>query len=223
MKSPYLFIIVFLTLINSSFVNAQLGASSVLQLQNVSNAEMLAIVSPNTGSLVYNTSDEGVYKFNGTNWVRADVKNSLKTLVLDRTGGYTLATTNNTYFDFPLNATHVQTIDSDTFEVTGDGTIRILADGVYMISAELSTSNMPAGTTKYIIAAFLNGTANPGDIMGYLNRGFVTLPSQDWWGATGVLMYTLSQNDIIRLRYVLNAGGANLTGRFINIGITKVK
>ncbi len=196
---------------------SQLDGDAVFSLPKVTNAEMLGVISPNTGSLVYNTDDDSIYKFDGTNWVKTDTASSLKSVVLNRTGGYLLPNATNTYFDFPINTAHTQSIDSDTFTVTGNGSIRVLRDGVYMISAELSTSNMPAGDTKYIIGAFRNG-----GLIGYLTRGSVSLPNRDWWGGTGVLMYNLNANDIIQIRYVLNAG-ETLNGRFMNIGITKIK
>ncbi|WP_299713237.1 hypothetical protein [uncultured Tenacibaculum sp.] len=180
-------------------------------------AQIQAITSPVESVITYSTNEKIFYYYNGTNWVPLNNPNSLKVVVLNRTGGYTLPNATNTYFDFPINGSHIQTIDSDVFTVTGNGKIRVLQSGVYLISAELSTSNMPSGGTKYIIGAFRNGS-----LAGYLTRGFVTLPSQDWWGGTGVLMYSLNANDEISLRYVLNAG-RTLTGRFINIGVTKLK
>ncbi|SNR16350.1 hypothetical protein [Tenacibaculum jejuense] len=180
-------------------------------------AQIQAISSPVESVIAYSTDEKIFYYYEGTNWIPLNNPNSLKVVVLNRTGGYTLPNATNTYFDFPINAAHTQTIDSDVFTVTGNGRIRILQTGVYLISAELSTSDMPSGGTKYIIGAFRNG-----GLIGYLTRGFVTLPSQDWWGGTGVLMYSLNANDEITLRYVLNAG-RTLTGRFMNIGITKMR
>lgn len=221
MKSFFFFICFLFSFGNLS---AQVNANSVLTLHKVSTSDMLAIITPNTGSMVFNTDDNSIYRFDGTDWIQLlDKLNSIQSVVLDRVSGYTLATTNNTYFNFPVNSSHTQSIDDDIFEVLGDGTIRVLEDGVYLISAELSTSNLPAGNIKYIIAAFVNGTSNPADIIGYLTRGFVTLNSTDWWGGTGVLTYNLNANDVVRIRYVLNAGGSDLTGRFINISITKIK
>lgn len=196
---------------------SQIDSDAIFTLPKLTNAEMLGIITPNTGSLVYNTDDNSIYKFDGTNWVKTDAASSLKSVVLDRVGGYTLPNLPNRYFNFPINATHTQSIDADTFTVTGNGAIRVLKTGVYMISAELSTSNMPAGNTKYIIGAFRNG-----GLIGYLTRGSVSLPNRDWWGGTGVLMYNLNANDVINIRYVLNAG-RTLNGQYMNIGITKIK
>lgn len=143
-----------------------------------------------------------------------------RTIVLNRlgTGNNTLLpNATNTYFDFPLDATHTQVNTGSNYTVVGNGEIRVLTDGVYLLSASLSTNNMPSGGIKYIIGAFVNGS-----LIGYLTRGFVTLPSTDWWGGSGVLMYNLQANDVVNMRYVLNNNGNALSARYVNIGITKI-
>ncbi|CAM1363048.1 hypothetical protein [Tenacibaculum xiamenense] len=206
----------FLVLFSFQCINAQIDANSLFALPRATNTEILSITAPNPGSLVYNTDDNGIYKFNGTNWSAIDDTAKLKSVILNRNGGYNIPNSTNTYYNFPINNGHVQYIDNDIFQVVSNGTIRILKTGIYMISAELSTSNMPAGNTKYIIAAFRNN-----NLIAYLNRGSVSLTNQDWWGSTGVVMYNLNANDLISLRYVLNAG-QTLHGRLMNIGITKM-
>ena len=194
----------------------QIEANAIFGLTQHTNSEMLSVISPNKGSMVYNTDDDKIYKFDGSSWVPIEAVSSLKSIVLNRTGGYTLPTGTNRYFDFPINASNIQSIDPSVFSVVANGTIRILEAGTYLIAGGLSTSNMPSGSTKYIIGAFRNGV-----LIGYLTRGFVTLPNDDWWGGTGFLMYNFNANDTITLRYVLNAG-RTLTGRFMNVGISKV-
>ena len=178
LKSSLCFFLCFVVEVTFS----QIDGDAIFTLPKVTTTEMLGISTPNTGSLVYNTSDDGIYKFNGSSWLRIDASSSLKSVVLNRTSGYTLPNSTNTYFDFPINNTHVQSIDSDVFTIVGNGRIKVLNSGVYMIAAELSTSNMPAGDTKYIIGAFRNNS-----LIGYLTRGSVDLPNQDWWGGTGIL------------------------------------
>ncbi len=188
LKSSLCFFLCFVVEITFS----QIDGDAIFTLPKVTTTEMLGISTPNTGSLVYNTSDDGIYKFNGSSWLRIDASSSLKSVVLNRTSGYTLPNSTNTYFDFPINNTHVQSLDSDVFTIVGNGRIKVLNSGVYMIAAELSTSNMPAGDTKYIIGAFRNNS-----LIGYLTRGSVDLPSQDWWGGTGILTYNLNKDDEI--------------------------
>ena len=99
-------------------LNAQLDANSVLKLHIVTEVEMNNIVSPNQGSLIYNSDDDGVYKFNGSNWFKID--NSLETIVLDSAAGEAIPTSDDVYFNFPLNTADIQSIDTGTFEVVDD-------------------------------------------------------------------------------------------------------
>jgi len=50
-------------------LNAQIDPGLLLQLTNATTAEMTAIPSPATGVLLFNTTDQNVYQFNGTSWV----------------------------------------------------------------------------------------------------------------------------------------------------------
>ena len=75
---------------------------------------------------------------------------------------------------------------------------------------------MPSGNTKFIWGLFTNGARH-----GYLSIGSSSLPSRDFWGTTGVIMYALNANDAVSIEYVLNAGGT-LNANFSNIGITKL-
>ena len=256
-------IIVILLSITSS---AQINANSVLKLRNVTALEMNAIVTPNTGSVVFNTDDDGIYKFNGTVWTKID--NSLQSIVLNRdsglggsgsaTGGdYTFDGDDN-YHNFPVggDASQIQEIDTNIFEVIGDGRLRVLEDGVYFISGGISTEGDFPNTydfddvtnindvnnfnqvddrfddvedafdsfepVKYVLGVFLNGTANA-NIIGFLTRGFVSVPDDgEFWGTSGVLTYKLSANDVIRVRYRIDAGG-DIDGWFTNIGMTKMQ
>lgn len=47
---------------------AQIDAGLLLQLINATNTEMNAISSPPTGALIYNTTDQNVYQYNGSSW-----------------------------------------------------------------------------------------------------------------------------------------------------------
>ncbi|AUC15325.1 hypothetical protein BTO06_09300 [Tenacibaculum sp. SZ-18] len=211
-------ILLSLLLIGSLTLSSQvLPGVPVSGFPSGTTAQIQAITNPIESIIAYSTNDKKFFYFNGSEWNPLNEPSSLNTIVLNRTGGYTLPNATDTYFNFPINGSHVQSIDSDLYTVISDGTIRVSEAGIYLISAELSTSNMPAGNTKYIIGAFRNG-----GLMGYLTRGFTSLPSTDWWGGTGVLMYNLNANDQISIRYVLNAG-ITLNGRFMNIGITKIK
>ncbi|WBX72278.1 hypothetical protein [Tenacibaculum retecalamus] len=140
-----------------------------------------------------------------------------KTVILNRESAVTLSNTTNTFYDLPLNIPQIQFINTSYYSIVGDSEIRVLEDGNYLISGEISLTNMPSGDTKFILAVFINDVRR-----GYLSRGFASLPSQDFWGTTGTLMYALNQNDRVNIRYVINAGGSTLTSNFLNIGITKL-
>lgn len=152
--------------------------------------------------------------WDGNIWKNIESEN--KTIVLNRDGG-SLPTATNIFFDLPVDASNTQYINTSYYNVNGTGEITVLQSGSYLIFGELSTSNMPSGETKFILALFINGVRR-----GYLSRGFASLPNTDYWGTTGVIMYVLNANDIVNIQYVLNAGGTTLNANFSNIGIAKL-
>ncbi|QWX83608.1 hypothetical protein H0I23_14290 [Cellulophaga sp. HaHaR_3_176] len=204
-----------IVLFYSNSVSSQVTEGLLVNIHSVTEAEMNAL-EPNSGSLVYNTTDTSIYVYGAGAWVRVNSEAESKTVILNRDGG-NLPTATNTFFDLPVDARHVQNINTSYFNVSGTGEITILQDGNYLISGELSTTNMPSGSTKFILAVFINGARR-----GYLSRGFASLPNQDYWGTTGVLMYQLNANDIISIQYVINAEDSTLSANFSNIGITKL-
>lgn len=191
-------------------------ANDLVKIHSVTTLEMNAINLPMEGSLVFNTDENTTYEYNGANWNRFTTNEESKTVVLNGDGG-SLPTQTNTFFDLPVDASNIQYINSTYFNVTNIGEITILEQGNYLISGEISTTNMPSGNTKYILALFINGVRS-----GYLSRGVANLPSQDYWGTTGVIMYSLAANDLVSIQYVINANGATLNANFSNIGITKL-
>ncbi|MFC5045040.1 hypothetical protein ACFSTE_16025 [Aquimarina hainanensis] len=200
---------------------AQIDENSLLNLPIASATEINAISTSaiKEGALIFNSDDKEIYQFDSSQWVPVS-KHLSSTIILNReesTSNTLLSNATNTYYDLPINASHIQSNTGSTYAVVGNGKIQVNTAGTYMISASLSTSNMPAGTTKYILAAFVNNT-----LVGYLTRGFVSLPGTDWWGGSGVLMYSLQSNDVISIRYVLNNGGVPLSARYLNIGVTRV-
>lgn len=190
-------------------------AGELFGLRSVTTTEMNLVASPTEGTLIYNTDEKAMFYYNGSTWKRTS---SPSTIILDRDGGNgLLPTATNTYFDLPLNASNVQVNQGTAFTVVGASEIRINETGIYQLSASLSSTNLPSGGTKFILGARRNG-----GLIGYLSRGFVTLPSQDFWGTSGTLVYSLTGGDVINIQYVLNAGGANLNVAFANIAITKL-
>ncbi len=67
-----------LLFIISISLSSQIDADSVMGVPTVTdNAEMISITGANTGSLVYNIAQRGLYMFNGTNWVSSNGNNWL--------------------------------------------------------------------------------------------------------------------------------------------------
>lgn len=167
----------------------------------------------NNNTLVWLQSD-------GVNWqlLINTLQKDKGTLILNRESSIQLTPSpnpTNTFYNLPVNTTHIMDNNPILFQVISNGKIRILQDGFYIISGEISTTNMPSGDTKYILALFINNVRRA-----YLSRGFASLPSTDYWGTTGVIMYKLNANDVVDIRYVLNANSLN--SNFLNIGITKL-
>jgi hypothetical protein len=53
-------------------VSAQIDANSVMGMPMATTAEMMAIVGPNIGSMLFNTDDEEVYRYTSTGWLSTD-------------------------------------------------------------------------------------------------------------------------------------------------------
>ncbi|WP_348636605.1 hypothetical protein QLS71_003450 [Mariniflexile litorale] len=198
---------------------------SILQIDSTTGAlvpprmtatQMLSIPTPLDGAMVYNTTRNSYYIFKNGIWSNLD--NS--TLVINRSFGganNAISTTNDTYFDYPIGPSNILITNPDVYNVTANGTITIKETGNYLFSASLSVSNMPSGTKKYIIALYVNGS-----LVGYLTRGHTSLPSTDYWGASGNIIYPIHTNDVVKLQYVVNNNGSTLNAAFANIGITKL-
>lgn len=225
-----------LLLLASGRISAQVGigtttpsSSAILQLEStdktfvpprMTNAQMTAIASPLNGSMVYNTTYNAMFVRTSNGW-KNFFETSNASVVLNKTfssGNNAVATANNTYANFPLTPADAMTIDNAIYSVTGAGKIKVAENGVYMITASFSVSNMPIGVRKYVIAVYQNS-----NIVGYLSRGTANLEVVDEWGTSGSLSISAAQNDIIELKYVLNNAGATLDAKIFNIGITKLK
>ncbi len=201
-----------------AFAKAQtLNPQLLLKLNNGTTAEINNTTGAEAGVMAYDSDQKIAKIYDGATWQEMSTP-SRGSIILNRNGGSgILSTANNTYFDMPINASHIQANEGGLFTVIGTGEIEVAQDGLYTLSASLSSSNMPAGNTKYILAARRNGT-----LIGYLSRGFVTLPSRDYWGTSGTISYALNAGDRINFQYVINAGGSSLNAVFTNASITKL-
>ena len=148
--------------------------------------------------------------WDGSEWQIIENQES-KTIILNSNVEKTLARLANKFYNLPLTSTDLMTINTDFYSISGNS-IRILKSGNYLISGEISASNMPRGNIKFILAVYQNNSR-----IGYLSRGFTRT---DFWGTTGTLMYKLNANDVINVKYFL--GVSSIKSNFINIGITKI-
>ena len=242
--NKFLFNFTFLLIFSTNFAQVAIGTTtpddgSAFQIDSqvgafvmprMTQSELENIPTPLEGAMAYNTTTQSLFTFNGSEWIRL-VKEvaTLPTIVLNRAGStsaFNLQLGTNTYQPLPINSSHIQTNNPNFYTVSNgstsdlNGRITVLQDGVYNITAGVSTSNLPSGQTKYVLGIYLNGTGGS-NLIGYLSRGSVNLPNVDHWGTSGQFSYSFSANDVIHFRYVLNGTGT-VTGSFINVGITKV-
>ncbi|TAI46681.1 hypothetical protein [Flagellimonas allohymeniacidonis] len=194
------------------------STGDLIKVHEASQPEINSLTNPEEGMLIYNEDTKQLNFFEGSNWVAPS--NTSKTLVLNRASNGNnnlIVNSTNQYYDLPVNASHEINNTGGIFQTIGNGRIRVVEAGAYFMSAAFSVRDMPSGDTKYIIGVFINGT-----LRGYLTRGFASLPSSDWWGTSGTIIYPLSANDEVRFRYVVNNNGNPLDAVFINIGITQL-
>ena len=171
--------------------------------------------------------------WDGTAWKSMLSESKSKTLILNNEDGTPVTGTDRvTPLDLPLTVLDTLTINSTYYTVTNNTLpnigvqIEILKAGNYLISAELSVDNMPAGDTEYELAILINDV-----IAGYLSQGYasipipiplIPIPNIYEIGITGALMYVLAAEDRINIKYILDTNVNNLEAPFLKIGITKL-
>jgi hypothetical protein len=232
MKTFIILIIILLSTTHFSYSQVGIGTKtpddgSMLQIDSntgafvpprMNNTDMSNIPTPLDGAMVFNTTYDSYYVYKNGGWSSLSLRNGTLSVNNSFSGNNNiLSASNNTYYDFPIGAGagEIIAIDNSVYSVTGDGTVTILKTGNYLFTAALSPSNMPSGSTKYILAMEINGS-----LVAYLTRGYASLPSNDWWGASGNVIYPVTAGDVIKIRYVLNNGGIALHARIINFGMT---
>ncbi len=58
-------LLLFALIINQNVLQAQIDGDAIFSLPKLTNSEMLSVTTPYLGSMVYNTDDNSIYKFNG--------------------------------------------------------------------------------------------------------------------------------------------------------------
>ncbi|WP_225036089.1 hypothetical protein [Winogradskyella sp. SM1960] len=204
-------------------------ASSILELKSsdkglllprLTTAERDLISSPAEGLTIYNTTTQSLEIYTDS-WKRLTAEEeTIPSLTMYRAmNGTSLATTSNsTNFDqFPLDADDVTEIDSEYFEVVSNGKIKILKAGTYLINASWATRNLESGDIKYVFAVFKNGTRT-----GYMTRGVVNLPSNDFFGASGTFQHVFAADDIVDISYFIGNSASSVAGDLLHIGMVKL-
>lgn len=203
----------FLLLLTSYACFSQVGigtntpnSSSLLEISStdktfvpprMTNVQMLAIPNPLIASIVYNTTFNSLYIYNSLGW-KSMLETDNPNLICKKSGG-SLMVSNNTYYNFPLNSTHIQSQNASTYEIISNGKIRIKENGIYMVGAQLSVNNMPSGTKAYSIAVFKNET-----LIGLLNKNESIQSSTDYWGTSGMMTFRFAIGDEIEIKYLVN-------------------
>lgn len=198
-------------------INSTTGS---LVLPRVSNAEMLEITDVLDGAIVFNTTNSNWY-------IRIDgiwspyAYNDTPSLILNKENEALTLTEEPLLL--PLNATHILQNSSGYYKVVSESelgaqnaTIEILRDGLYLVTAGMSTTNLPSGPRKYKVLLFVNGA-----LESYLTSGNVNLQASDYWGTSGNSPVLLQANDVVQIKYILDGAG-NISGKFFNIGISKL-
>lgn len=90
MKSNF---IIYLLLLTSFVTYSQIDGSLLLGLTNATSAEMNAVTNPSNGSLIYNSDEQRVYQFNGSNWDELQIKKT--PTIATKTASYTLTVADN--------------------------------------------------------------------------------------------------------------------------------
>ncbi|MBF8149197.1 hypothetical protein ITJ86_04780 [Winogradskyella sp. F6397] len=209
-------------------------ASSILELKSsdkglllprLTTAERDLISSPAEGLTIYNTTTESleVYELSSTSWKRlSKEENGTPSLTMYKnldgaSGSITSSNGSANFTQFPLGTTEITEIDSEYFNVIGDGEIEILKTGSYLINGSFSVRNLRSGSNKYILAVFI-GTQR----IGYMARGFATSTSQDYFGVSGTFQYHFTAGDNVNIKYLIDNGSSNLNGDLLHIGINKL-
>lgn len=89
-------ILTFLLFLSFNVTFSQLDANSVMGVPTVAdNTEMLSITGANTGSIVYNIAQGGIFMYNGTTWISSNGNNWLTNGNLGTTAANFLGTTDD--------------------------------------------------------------------------------------------------------------------------------
>lgn len=195
------------------------STTGALVLPRMTIAQMEQITNVLDGAIVFNTTDRNWYIRIDGSW-RPYANSSTPSIILNKEG-QTL-TQSALPLPIPLSSANVVQFDQDYYKVLGspeapqNATIKILRDGLYLVTAGMSTINLPPGAKKYRMILYVNDK-----IVSYLTTGNVNLQGADYWGTSGNSVVLVNENDVITVKYTLDGTG-NINGKFFNIAISKL-
>lgn len=180
------------------------STTGALVIPRMTDVEMGNIVDVLDGAFVFNTTDNKLYIRISGSWTEY-THDEVATIIFNKGSGS--FSQSATPVLMPLNNTNVLFNSVGYYELDGppstNGTVTVLHDGLYIITAGMSTSNLPAGAKKYSLRVYVNGT-----LATYLTNGYVNLASTDFWGTSGNFPVLLQANDIVEIKYTLDGTGS---------------
>ncbi|WP_178986518.1 hypothetical protein [Winogradskyella helgolandensis] len=235
MKSNLTLLSLFLIFTTTCFAQVGIGtdtpdASSILELESTDKGLLLPrlttgerdlIGTPAEGLTIYNTTTKSLEVYTGSSWKRLTAEEETAPSLTMYTGAAgSMNSTNGTFYNLPVGSAEIQANNTDYFNVVGDGEIEILKAGSYLINASWSTSNLRSGSTKYILAVFVDNVR-----VAYLSRGVAALSSSDHFGVTGTFQYLFNAGQNVEIKYYVNNvdnGSSSITGTQCHIGMVKL-
>lgn len=195
------------------------SSKGALVLPRMDKVQMEAITDVLDGAVVFNTTDQNWYIRIDGRWTPYSYNETPSVILNKENESITL-----TYqpLHIPLNSTHVLNNSPGYYEVAGsdtnlkNATIKVLREGLYLVTAGMSTTNLPVGPRKYKVLLYVNGA-----LASYLTSGYVNLSASDYWGTSGNSPVLLKAHDIVEIKYILDGTG-QINGKFFNIGISKL-
>lgn len=234
MKSNLTLIGLFLLLTTASFAQVGIGvedpdASSILELKSTTAGLLLPrlttgerdlIASPKEGLTIYNTTTQSLEIYTDS-WKRLTAEEEGTPSLTMYTGAAgNMNSTNGNFFNLPVGIAEIKENNADYFTVVSDGKIEIVKDGTYLINASWSVSNLRDGSTKYILAVFVDNVR-----VAYLSRGVAALGSIDHFGVTGTFQYLLTAGQEVEIKYFVDnptSTTTTLAGTQCHIGMVKL-
>ena len=103
-------------LLFSAAVFSQIDANSLIGLPTATTTEMNAVISPKLGSILYNTTDDKIYKYTSTGWQSNETQSYVGSFIISGNGDITVPTPNFT----PTSVTFSAHANVEAFNINED-------------------------------------------------------------------------------------------------------